>query len=130
MRELGLEDALTAGQQVHIVEAFLVDDAGLEYAVALVLMVNDEQLVRLVLVDAELGENLVLLDVRGREADRVGDVACAVLFDGAQVEEDYFWRWRLSRWSARGELAPAEDLDVVKVPAKLLRRTSLSDVVS
>ena len=52
---------------------------------ALIFVIQHEDLVGLVLVDAKFGEGLVLLDVGGRETQSFGDVPNAVLLSRAKV---------------------------------------------
>lgn len=69
-----LENANAATQQVNVVKAFLEDNSALEDAVPLILVVDNEDLVRFILVNAELGKDLVALNVLSWEADRILNV--------------------------------------------------------
>ena len=97
---------------------------------ALVLVVYDHHLVGLVLVDAQLSEHLVLLDVRGREAQCFFDVADAILLSGAQVKQDNLGGLGLGGRAPGGVLANAQHLHVIKGAGELFGGAALVDVVS
>ena len=66
LNEVGVilaHDAEAAREEVHVVEALLKDDLALHNAVSLIIVVNHQNLVRLVLVDVQLGEHLIFLNV-------------------------------------------------------------------
>ena len=72
--ELLLEAVQATGEKVYVVEALLEDDATLKDAMPFIVVVDDEDLVRFVFVNAQLGKLLVSLNVFGGETDCVGDV--------------------------------------------------------
>lgn len=96
---------------------------------ALVFMVNYKKLVRLILVDTELGKNLIFLDVFGWEAYSISDVAEPEFCRRSEVEQDDFGATRLCGWSPRRKVALAQYLYVIKVAAHFHTSLTFSNVV-
>ena len=124
-----MENAKATREEVDVVEAFFKDNASLDDPVALVIMVDNKELVRLVLVDTELRKDLIFLNVFGWEAYRIRDVAKLVFCRRSKVEQDDLGAGRLRRWSPRWIVALAQYLYVIEVAAHLHTRSPLNDVV-
>lgn len=92
-------------------------------------MVHDHHLVRLVLVNPELREDLISLNVLGGEANRFSDMAIHVLLCRSEVEEDYLGLRGLCRGPLGREVALAQDLDVIQVAIQADRCLTIVDVI-
>lgn len=83
-----LEHANAATEKVDVVEAFFENYAGLENSMPLIVVVDHQDFVSLVLVDAQLSEDLVSLDVFSWETYRISNVRLRKVTDRTQVEQD------------------------------------------
>ena len=79
MRQFLLHDAVATREKVHVVEAFFKNDSRLKDAMAFIVVIDDKKLVSFILVYAELGEHLILLNVFSWETDSVLYVAHQIL---------------------------------------------------
>ena len=69
LRELLLEAVQTAREQVDIVKAFLEYDPALQNTMSFVVVVDHKNLVGFIFENAQLGENLVTLNILGGETN-------------------------------------------------------------
>ena len=112
--ELLGKDTEAAGEEIAVVETLLKDDLDLLHAVALIVMVEDQQDVRLVLVDVQLAEDSVNADAGRGQAEGLVDVAVDVVFDWAEINEHDLGLFCLNGRLLTGELTCAEGIDVVE----------------
>ena len=124
-----LENNGATREQVAIIKALLKDDLGTKHTMPLIIIVHHQQLVSLVLVQRQLGEDVVSLYVLCRETYRILDVSLSVLFHWPQVEQDDLWIGRLGRWLFRWELALSKSLHIREVLTQPGGYLSLLNVV-
>ena len=79
----------------------------------LILVVYDQNLVRLVLIDAELRENLIFLNIFGWETEGVGDMSLGIVFKRTKIKQYDLGESCLNRW-AFGRIGTfSENLNIV-----------------
>ena len=112
--ELLREDTESAREEIAVVEALLKDDLDLLHAVALVVMVEDQQDIWLILVDVQLREDSVNADAGRWQAERLVDVAVDVVLERSEINEHYLGLFCLQRRLLAGELTCTEGFNVIK----------------